>query len=97
MVVEVVVGAAEEGAEATTNKRGVATEEVGVAKTVHNIAELKTSEKRRKMHYNNNYYGLNQVLIRTHKKLEKFLLNFLTSPSLLLLARPAHVISCSVL
>ena len=52
MVVEVVVGVAEEGAEATTNKRGVATEEVGVAKTVHNIAELKTSEKRRKMHYN---------------------------------------------
>ena len=96
MVVEVVVGAAEEGAEATTNKRGVAPEEVGVVKTVHNIAELKTSEKRRKMHYNN-YYGLNQVLIRTHKKLEKFLLNFLTSPSLLLLARPAHVISCSVL
>ena len=58
MVVEVVVGAAEEGVEATTNKRGVApvvaaTEEVGVVKIVHNIAELKTSEKRRKMHYNN--------------------------------------------
>ena len=43
--ITMVVEAAEEGAEATTNKRGVATEEVGVAKTVHNIVELKTSEK----------------------------------------------------
>ena len=49
MEVEVVGEEAEE-VEVTTNKRGVAavaTEEVGVVKTAHNIVELRTSERKK--------------------------------------------------
>lgn len=56
MVVEV-VGAEE--VVATINKRGVATEEVGVVKTAHNInnEELRTNRKgKKKMHFK--HYGL---------------------------------------
>lgn len=60
MAVEVVGAAEEEVVGVTTNKRGVTAaeiEEVGVVKTAHSIAELRTSENEGKMHYNN-YYGL---------------------------------------